>query len=106
MKRRDFIVRSAYGLGAAWLSSQPFVGKLLSQTLRQKFNANDTVIVGMTGIKTSRLAMGTGTVGYAHTSHESSIGVKGVSDLLLDDYDHRLRVVDSADSYRRRPDVA
>src|SRR5436190_193462 len=106
MKRRDFIVRSAYGLGAAWLSSQPFVGKLLSQTLRQKFNANDTVILGKTGIKTSRLAMGTGTVGFGHTSHQSSMGVKGLSELLLNGYDHGLRFFDTADSYGSHPHVA
>ena len=59
MKRRDFIVGSAYGLGAAWLSSQSFAAKLLRQTLSQEFNASDTVTLGKTGIKTSRLAMGT-----------------------------------------------
>jgi 1-deoxyxylulose-5-phosphate synthase len=30
-----------------------------------KFNASDTVEIGKTGIKTSRLAMGTGTSGLA-----------------------------------------
>src|SRR5947207_6946712 len=106
MKRRDFIVRSAYGLGAAWLSSQPFVGKLLSQTLRQEFNASDTVTLGKTGIKTSRLAMGTGTVGFGHTLHPSSLGVKGLYDLLLNGYDHGLRFFDTADSYGSHPHVA
>jgi 1-deoxyxylulose-5-phosphate synthase len=106
MKRRDFIVGSAYGLGAAWLSSQPFAAKLLRQTLGQKFNASDTVTLGRTGIKTSRLAMGTGTVGVGHTSHQSSLGVKALSDLLLNGYDHGLRFFDTADSYGSHPHVA
>jgi len=73
MKRRDFLVSSAYSLGAAWLGSHPFVSSLLSQTLPRRFAASDTVTLGKTGIKTSRLAMGTGTVGYGHTSHQSSM---------------------------------
>jgi aryl-alcohol dehydrogenase-like predicted oxidoreductase len=106
MKRRDFIVGSAYGLGAAWLSSQPLAVKLLGQTLTQKFSATDTVTIGKTGIKTSRLAMGTGTVGSGHTSHQSALGVKGLSDLLLNGYDHGLRFFDTADSYGSHPHVA
>jgi aryl-alcohol dehydrogenase-like predicted oxidoreductase len=106
MKRRDFIVRSAYGLGAAWLSSQPFVAKVFSQTLSRKFNASDTVTLGKSGIKTSRLAMGTGTVGFGHTSHQSSLGVKGLSDLLRNGYDNGLHFFDTADAYGSHPHVA
>jgi aryl-alcohol dehydrogenase-like predicted oxidoreductase len=106
MKRRDFIVRSAYGLGAAWLSSQPFVAKVFSQTLSRKFNASDTVSLGKSGIKTSRLAMGTGTVGFGHTSHQSSLGVKGLSDLLRNGYDNGLHFFDTADAYGSHPHVA
>src|SRR5437870_11893872 len=106
MKRREFIIGSAYGLEAAWLSSQPFAAKLWSQTLARKFSASDTVTLGKTGIKTSRLAMGTGTVGSGHTSHQSALGVKGLSDLLLNGYDHGLRFFDTADSYGSHPHVA
>jgi 1-deoxyxylulose-5-phosphate synthase len=106
MKRRDFIVRSAYGLGAAWLSSQPFAAKLLSQSLKQRFDAHDTVTLGKTGIKTSRLAMGTGTYGFGHTSRQSSQGVKTLADLLLNGYDHGLRFFDTADAYGSHTHVA
>jgi aryl-alcohol dehydrogenase-like predicted oxidoreductase len=106
MKRRDFIVGSAYTFGAAWLSSHPFAANLLGQTLNKRFTANDTVILGKSGIKTSRLAMGTGTVGYGHTSHQSALGVKSLSDLLLNGYDHGLRFFDTADAYGSHPHVA
>src|SRR5437660_5870851 len=106
MKRREFIIGSAYGLGAVWLSSQPFATGLVSQTLNRKFSATDTVTLGKAGIKTSRLAMGTGTVGYGHTSHQSALGVKGLSELLLNGYDHGLRFLDTADSYGSHPHVA
>ena len=106
MKRRDFLVGSAYAVGAAWLSGHPFAARLLGQTLDHRYSASDTVVLGKTGIKTSRLAMGTGTVGYNHTSNQSKLGVKGLSDLLLNGYDHGLRFFDTADSYGSHPHVA
>lgn len=106
MKRRDFIVGSAYTVGAAWLASKPFAATLLGQPLSKRFAANDTVVLGKTGIKTSRLAMGTGTFGVGHNSHQSSLGVQGLSDLLLNGYDNGLRFFDTADAYGSHPHVA
>ncbi len=106
MRRREFLIRSASGMGAAWLSSSSILNALAEQTLPAKFSASDTVALGSTGIKTSRLAMGTGTVGSEHHSHQTALGVKGLSDLLLNGYDHGLRFFDSADSYGSHPHVA
>jgi aryl-alcohol dehydrogenase-like predicted oxidoreductase len=106
MRRREFLVRSATAAGAAWLSSKSILNALAEQTLSRKFSASDTVSLGSTGIKTSRLAMGTGTVGSVHHSHQTALGVKGLSDLLLNGYDHGLRFFDSADSYGSHPHVA
>ena len=106
MRRREFLVRSATAAGAAWLSSKSILNALAEQTLSTKFTASDTVSLGSTGIKTSRLAMGTGTVGSGHHSHQTALGVKGLSDLLLNGYDHGLRFFDSADSYGSHPHVA
>jgi|SRR4051812_44127198 len=105
MKRRDFLLSSARGLGAAWLASK--APAVWAETkLPQKFTASDTVVLGKTGIKTSRLAMGTGTVGTGGHSHQSSLGVKGLSELLLNGYDHGLRFFDAADAYGSHPHVA
>src|ERR1700724_2758327 len=106
MRRREFLVRSATAAGAAWLSSKSILNALAEQTLSTKFTASDTVSLGSTGIKTSRLAMGTDTVGSGHHSHQTALGVKGLSDLLLNGYDHGLRFFDSADSYGSHPHVA
>ena len=106
MRRREFLVRSASGLGAVWLSSKSILDGLAEQTLPAKFSASDTVTLGSTGIRTSRLAMGTGTVGSEHHSHQTALGVKGLSDLLLNGYDHGLRFFDAADSYGSHPHVA
>jgi aryl-alcohol dehydrogenase-like predicted oxidoreductase len=106
MRRREFLIRSASGLGAAWLSSKAILNPIAAQTLPAKFAASDTVTLGSTGIKTSRLAMGTGTVGSGHHSHQTALGLKGLSDLLLNGYDRGLRFFDSADSYGSHPHVA
>jgi aryl-alcohol dehydrogenase-like predicted oxidoreductase len=106
MHRREFLIRSATGVGAAWLSSKAILDAIAAQSLPTKFAASDTITLGSTGIKTSRLAMGTGTVGSGHHSHQTALGVKGLSDLLLNGYDHGLRFFDAADSYGSHPHVA
>ena len=107
MRRRDFIHRTACATGAAWIYTTAFARRTFAlPALSHKFSAADTVTLGKTGIQTSRLAMGTGTVGSGHHSHQTALGIKGLSDLLLNGYDHGLRFFDSADSYGSHPHVA
>ena len=106
MRRREFLVRSVSAAGAAWFYSKSILNALAQQTLPNKFSAADTVTLGNTGIKTSRLAMGTGTVGSGHHSHQTALGVQGLSALLLNGYDNGLRFFDAADSYGSHPHVA
>ncbi|HWJ47138.1 MAG TPA: aldo/keto reductase [Candidatus Udaeobacter sp.] len=106
MRRREFLIRSTTAAGAVWLSSKSIFKAIADQTLSQKFSATDTVTLGGTGIKTSRLAMGTGTVGSGHHSHQTALDVQDLSDLLRNGYDHGLRFFDAADSYGSHPHVA
>jgi aryl-alcohol dehydrogenase-like predicted oxidoreductase len=106
MHRREFLIRSATAAGAVWLSSKTILAGIANAALPTKFSAADLVTLGQTGIKTSRLAMGTGTVGSGHHSHQTALGVKGLSDLLLNGYDRGLRFFDAADSYGSHPHVA
>ncbi len=107
MKRREFLHRAACAAGAAWLHPKAFGhGRVAMPTLSRKFGASDSVTLGSTGIQTSRLAMGTGTVGSGHHSHQTALGIKGLSELLLNGYDHGLRFCDTADSYGSHPHVA
>jgi len=106
MHRRDFIRSAAAGLGAAVLARQSILNALAETQLSRKYAATDTVTLGKTGIKTSRLAMGTGTVGYAKHSNQTALGVGGLSALLLNGYDHGLRFFDTADAYGSHPHVA
>ena len=116
MKRREFLQKTVCGFGAAcgaaWIGGRSLASNawahnvLALPPLEKKFAASDTVALGSTGIRASRLAMGTGTVGYAHHSHQSSLGVQGLSKLLLNGYDNGLRFFDCADSYGSHPGVA
>jgi aryl-alcohol dehydrogenase-like predicted oxidoreductase len=107
MKRREFLVRTASGIGAAWLAQRAsLLDAVAASSLSQKFNASDTVTLGHTGIKTSRLAMGTGTVGSGGHSHQTALGMKELPALLLSGYDNGLRFFDAADSYGSHPYVA
>src|SRR5271169_5098412 len=106
MKRREFIVNTSLGLGAAWLSRYSILNALADTQLSRKYAASDTVTLGKTGIKTSRLAMGTGTVGSGKHSNQTALGIGGLSALLLNGYDKGLRFFDAADSYGSHPHVA
>jgi 1-deoxyxylulose-5-phosphate synthase len=105
MRRRDFLLKSVAVTGAAWLASHRLLAQVPA-SLSRKFAATDTVTLGSTGIKTSRLAMGTGTVGYDHHSNQTALGVQGLSGLLRNGYDNGLRFFDAADSYGSHPHVA
>jgi 1-deoxyxylulose-5-phosphate synthase len=106
MRRREFLIRSGTAAGVTWLSCQSILKAIAEQPIPHKFSASDTITLGHTGIQTSRLAMGTGTVGSGHHSHQTALGLKGLSALLLNGYDHGLRFFDSADSYGSHPHVA
>ncbi len=107
MRRRTFLHHAARGFAAASLASYPLTKRLLAlPPLDRKFSASDRVTLGRTGITTSRLAMGTGTVGVGHHSHQTDLGVGGLSKLLLNGYDQGLHFFDSADSYGSHPHVA
>jgi aryl-alcohol dehydrogenase-like predicted oxidoreductase len=115
MKRREFILGSVTAAGAAWMAVHGLAVRtrvavdwdgLRNLTLPQKFQATDTVLLGKTGIQTSRLAMGTGTVGYGHHSNQTALGMDGLANLLRNGYDHGLRFFDAADSYGSHPHVA
>ncbi len=94
MKRRNFLKYSL--AGSALLSAFPYYA--LAGT--KKLYPYDRVLLGNTGIETSRMAMGTGTNGYGGSSNQSrQLGIKGLSDLLVAAYDEGINFWDSADQY-------
>jgi len=105
MQRREFLSTTARSVAAVWAGSKMISRAFATPALTEKFSASDTVTLGRTGIQTSRLAMGTGTVGVGHHSHQTALGMKGLVDLLENGYDHGLRFFDAADSYGSHPYV-
>ena len=56
--------------------AEPPIDSLLDEipaSLPQRFTAQDEVTLGRTGIRTSRLAMGTGTIGYGGGSNQTRL---------------------------------
>jgi len=107
MLRRDFLRRTVTGFGATLIAPRLApAASLETQPLPRKFNAHDEVVLGNTGIHTSRLAMGTGTIGGGGASNQTRIGASPFVKLLLNGYnDNGLRFFDTADSYGSHPYV-
>src|SRR5258708_12451955 len=109
MLRSASLPRPAGTRGASFLP-KPAVGRaalLEPDPLPQKFTAQDEVVLGQTGIRTSRLAMGTGTVGFGGGSNQTRLGTSPFTNLLLNGFhENGLRFFDSADSYGSHPYVA
>lgn len=103
MKRREFLGKTALGLGAAWLGSKGLAA--VASGAPGKFSATDLVTLGKTGVQTSRLAMGTGSSGYAKSSNQAKLGIRGLADLLWAGYDQGIKFIDTADSYGTHPHV-
>lgn len=107
IRRREFLQRVGSFAAAAWLAPKSLAARLAALPgLDRKLSAKETVTIGRTGIQTSLLAMGTGTVGSGHHSNQTALGLQGLSRLLQNGYDNGLRFFDTADSYGSHPHVA
>lgn len=108
MHRRDFLRRSVKTLGAAWLAKPAMKAALLeAEPLQTRFAAHDEIVLGRTGIRTSRLAMGTGTMGYGGSSDQVRMGKAAFVSMLLNGYhENGLRFFDGADAYGSHPYIA
>ncbi len=105
MQRRDFLRKGAASVGAAVLPARLTLAE--TTPLTRKYKAEDEVVLGKTGIRTSRLAMGTGTIGGGKHSNQTRLGTDPFVKLLANGYhDNGLRFYDAADSYGSHPYVA
>ena len=93
MKRREFLQAGFFAAAVAprLAASVPV-------------RASDVVTLGPDKIKLSRLAMGTGTHGWNHSSNQTrQLGVQGLADLLKFGVDNGVFFWDSADAYGSHP---
>ncbi|NOY57357.1 MAG: aldo/keto reductase [Calditrichaeota bacterium] len=93
--RRSFIKNSIKGT-ATMTAGLSIYG--VQETLAAKTKI-DQVVLGKSGIKLSRLAMGTGTHGWKHVSDQTKLGVKGFVDLAQHAFDSGITFFDVADIY-------
>ena len=90
--RRQFLKQSAFAAGALALASD----NLLGAATAPKRTATDLVPLGNTGLKISRLAMGTG----SNNGHiQAALGREGFTKLVHYAYDHGIRAFDCAETY-------
>lgn len=100
IKRRDFITKSALGLGGMVLA--PAIGRS-AEPKPSYYDPYETVSLGKTGIKTSRFCMGTGMSGGNRQSNHTRMGKEKFEALLNDGYDRGVRLFDLADLYGTHP---
>ncbi len=94
--RRDFMKTSMIGAGA--LASAPaFAGS------EGKPSATDRVELGQTGIKCSRVAMGTGFNGGNRSSAQTRAGMEHFKKLMRHGFDEGINFYDMADLYGSHP---
>lgn len=82
--RRNFLGQSATAVGVA------AAGGLLAGAAEQRQkpkSAADQVVLGRTGVKTSLLGMGTGSVGVGHSSNQVRLGEDQFKKLVRHAYD-------------------
>jgi len=94
--RREFISASAMSVGA--FLSRGAAGCASEDAEKSRFWAQ-LVPLGKTGIRVSRLAIGTGTIGFNKRSRQTRLGQKRFSDLMCYAYERGIRFFDLADQY-------
>lgn len=100
MKRRDFLKTTIAGVGAL-----AFGARLHAEETQSPKKASDIIPLGNTGLKASRLALGTGSHGSDHASNQTRMGLAGLAALFKAGYDQGVNFWDSADQYGSHPHV-
>ena len=94
--RREFIGKSALGVGGLMLGAAL---PSLAASEAANFDPCEIVPLGRTGLKVSRVCMGTGANGYMRSSNQTRLGRKNFEALLRGAYDRGIRMFDLADLY-------
>jgi aryl-alcohol dehydrogenase-like predicted oxidoreductase len=100
LPRREFLKRSA--LGAAGLVAGTRLGAL-EKVSPKFFDPFERVALGQSGLKVSRVAMGTGTHGVQQESNQTRLGKNNFQRLLREAYERGVRTFDLADQYGTHP---
>ncbi len=100
MRRRDFIKRSALGIGGIMASGSWLRGV---EAPAKRFDPFETVPLGKTKLRLSRLCMGTGVKGGKRESNITRMGRSKSDALIRGAFDRGVRCFDLADLYGTHP---
>lgn len=102
MKRREFLLRSAWAAGAIVAGCS---APRTAQEPPKNFDPFGTVTLGRTKIKTSRFCLGTGMRGGQRQSNHTRMGKQKFEALIRESHDRGTRMFDLADLYGTHPYV-
>lgn len=97
LNRREFVEKAVVAAGAI------AVGGAAAADDKKITRIGDRVKLGKSGIQTSVLGIGTGSVGWNHQSNQTRLGHEKFNDLMWAAYDHGIRFFDLADQYGSMP---
>lgn len=104
--RRRFLQSTTLGLGAA-LAGRPVTATAAAvgaePTSAPRLSAFDTITLGRTGIRTSRVSMGTGVRGGMRESNHTRMGAENAHRLIRELFERGVRAFDLADLYGTHP---
>lgn len=100
INRRSFIKTGIAGIAGLSLAGSGFAGTGCALT---RETTVDKVKLGQTGLKVSRIAMGSGTIGGNKESNQTRLGMEMFTRLARHGYDRGIRFYDMADSYGSQP---
>src|SRR5262249_5540637 len=96
LSRRDFLGQTAVAVGVAAAGG---LATPADDEPRKLKSAADRVTLGRTGVQTSLLGMGTGSVGVKHSSNQVKLGEEKFRRLVRYAYDKGITYFDLADQY-------
>ncbi len=103
MKRREFLVRSMAGAGSLLLGAELATAQ---EQRPKKHDPYELVPLGKTGIKVSRVGLGTGMRGSRRQSNHTRMGKEKFDALAIGCYERGVRLFDLADLYGTHPFLA
>lgn len=110
IQRREFLKRSVIGLSGMFagtrLGAIEAASPSSSAVPTKYFDPFERVTLGKSGLKVSRLCMGTGTSGVQKQSNQTRLGHDNLVGLLRAALDRGIRTFDCADQYGSHPYLA
>lgn len=94
--RREFLGRAMVGAGGAMVARDALAA---ARPSAKNFEPFETVDLGKTGIKVSRVGIGTGSTGGNRSSNQTRLGEDKCKQLVRTAYDKGIRLFDMADLY-------